>query len=174
VNNVTQYGTGRRAVAETGAASIRPSIKSNNSAMRIDLALLLSSLFLQRFSLPFGKAFLPIDFIFAALIFAHQFAVGRVFINYDRLLCFLVMLVATGLSLLLNFTSMTSYGLFVLSYSVHVQPFFHPRSIQEYPSMLSIACVDSFLLCNISIRRPVRNQWQTAYYVFWDHSRFLL
>jgi len=134
VNNVTDYRTGRRAVAETAAASGWPSFNSNNSAMRVDVALLVSSLFLQRFSLPYGQTFLPIDFVFAALIFVHQFAAGRVFINYDRLLCFLVMVVATTSSLLLNLTSVTSYGLFVLAYSLFT--FSHSSTPDQYKGTL--------------------------------------
>jgi hypothetical protein len=89
-----------------------------SSATRVDIAVLASALFLQRFGLPFFHTRLTFDFVFAALIFAHQFAIGRLFIKYDRLFWFLAVLIAATSSLLLNFESrmLTSYGLFVLTY----------------------------------------------------------
>jgi hypothetical protein len=88
------------------------------SETRVDIALLAAPLFLQRFGLPFLHTRLTFDFVFAALIFAHQFAVGRLFLQYDRLFWFLVVLTAATSSLLLNFQSvmLTSYGQFVLLY----------------------------------------------------------
>jgi hypothetical protein len=68
--------------------------------------------------LPFFHTRLTFDFVFAALIFAHQFGTGRLFIQYDRLFWFLVVLTAATCSLLLNFQSsmLASYALFVLLY----------------------------------------------------------
>jgi hypothetical protein len=92
--------------------------KTYSSETRVDIALLASALFLQRFGLPFFHTRLTFDFVFAALIFAHQFGTGRLFIQYDRLFWFLVVLTAATCSLLLNFQSsmLASYALFVLLY----------------------------------------------------------
>jgi hypothetical protein len=118
--------------------------------MRVDLALLVSSLFLQRFSLPFSQTLsLPIDFVFAALIFVYQFSVGRVFINYDRLLCFLVLVVAATSSLLLNPTSTTSYGLFVLTYSLFT--FSHSSTPDQYKNTLRCFQFLVFILSCLAI-----------------------
>jgi hypothetical protein len=127
---------GRRALAEPATASIRPSFNSINSAVRVDIALLASALFLQRFSLPFStNSSLGLDFIVAVLIFAHQFASGRLYIQYDRLLCFLVLLVAATSSLVLNSDSKTSsYGLFVVIYSLFTLT--RPSSPEQYKSTL--------------------------------------
>jgi hypothetical protein len=102
-------------LTETSATPVFPTYKSKT---RVDIALLASTLFLQRFGLPFFHTRLTFDFVFAALIFVHQFASGRLFILYDRLLWFLVVVMAATSSLLLNFESrmLTSYGLFVLAY----------------------------------------------------------
>jgi hypothetical protein len=135
VTNVTQYGTGRCARAEPAAASVRPSLESYKSAMRADIALLASALFLQRFSLPFSNSTLGIDFIVAALIFAHQFASGRLYIQYDRLLLFLVLFVAATSSLVLNSDSKTSsYGLFVVIYFLFTLS--RPSCPEQYKSTL--------------------------------------
>jgi hypothetical protein len=89
-----------------------------SSETRVDIALLASALFLQRFGLPFFHTRLTFDFVFAALIFTHQFATGRLFIQYDRLFWYVLVLVAATSSLLLNFDAsmLTSYGQFVLIY----------------------------------------------------------
>jgi hypothetical protein len=117
--------------------------------MRVDVALLVSSLFLQRFSLPYGPTFLPIDFVFTALIFVHQFIVGRVFINYERLLCFLPLVVAATSSLLLNLTSTTSYGLFVLTYSLFT--FSHSSTPDQYKNTLRCFQFLVFILSCLAI-----------------------
>ena len=107
--------------AETPRASACPTYKLDNSATRVDIALLVSALFLQRFSLSFGNSStLQLDIVPAALIFVHQFASGRLLIQYDRLLWFLVMGLTATASLLLNFksTMLSSYGLFLGIYSL--------------------------------------------------------
>jgi hypothetical protein len=85
---------------------------------RIDIALLGSALFLQRFGVPIFGKFQTLDFVFFTLILLHQFASGRLLIRYDRLLWYLVMGLAATLSLVLNFksTMLTSYGLFMVVY----------------------------------------------------------
>jgi hypothetical protein len=114
--SVSQYVADQQMLAETRAASVCPTYRSET---RVDIALLASALFLQRFGLPFFSGTrLSFDFVFALLIFAHQFASGRLFIQYDRLLWFLVFVLAATSSLCLNFerSRLTSYGLVVLIY----------------------------------------------------------
>jgi hypothetical protein len=151
VTNVTQYGTGRRALAEPAATPVLPSFKSASSAMRADVALLVSSLFLQRFSLAYGQTVLSIGFVFSALIFVHQFTTGRVFINYERLLYFLVLVVAATSSLLLNLnrTRTTSYGLFVLIYSLFT--FSHSSTPDQYKDTLRCFQFLVFILSCLAI-----------------------
>jgi hypothetical protein len=107
-----------------------------SSETRVDIALLASALFLQRFGLPFFHTRLTFDFVFAALIFTHQFATGRLFIQYDRLFWFLVVWMATTSSLLLNFKSsmLTSYGLFVLIYFLFTVN--RPSTPEQYQNTL--------------------------------------
>ena len=69
------------------------------------IALLVSALFLQRFTLPFGKTFLALDLVPVAFILLHQFLSGKLLIQYDRLWWFLAVGVAATCSLLLNFSS---------------------------------------------------------------------
>jgi len=148
VNNVTDYGVDRRLPAETSVASV---YRTYNSATRVDIALLASALFLQRFSLPFFHTFLSIDFVFAALIFVHQFASGRLFIQYDRLLWFLVMAVAATSSVLLNFDSrmLTSYGLFVLLYFLFTLS--RSSTPDQYKSTLQGFQFLALILCCLAI-----------------------
>lgn len=107
-----------------------------SSETRVDIALLASALFLQRFGLPFFHTRLTFDFVFAALIFAHQFATGRLFIKYDRLFWFLLVVIAATSSLLTNFDNsmLTSYGLFVLIYFLFTVS--HPSTSEQYQNTL--------------------------------------
>jgi hypothetical protein len=107
-----------------------------SSETRVDIALLGSALFLQRFGLPFFHTRLTLDFVFATLIFAHQFATGRLFIQYDRFFWFLVVLMAATSSLLLNFETrmLTSYGLFVLIYFLFTVR--RPSTPEQYQNTL--------------------------------------
>jgi hypothetical protein len=107
VGSASRYGRDRQAPRER-----------YSPGTRVDIALLASALFLQRFGFSFFHTRLTFDLVFAALIFTHQFATGRLFIQYDRLSWFLVVLAAATSSLLRNFDSrmLTSYGLFVLIY----------------------------------------------------------
>ena len=91
-------------LAEASVASLRQIYKSET---RIDIALLVSALFLQRFSLQFGKTFLVLDLVPVAFILLHQFLSGKLLIHYDRLLWFLAVGLAATCSLLLNFKSTT-------------------------------------------------------------------
>ena len=74
--------------------------------------------------------------MFAALIFVHQFASGRLFIQYDRLLWFLVFVLAATSSLCLNFerSRLTSYGLVVLIYFLFTLR--RPSTPDQYKSTL--------------------------------------
>jgi hypothetical protein len=107
-------------LAETSVASVYPTYRSDKSATQIDIVLLVSVLFLQRFTLPFGETFLGLDLLPVALIFLHQFLSGKLLIQYDRLWWFLGAALAVTCSLLLNFksTMLTSYGLFMILYSL--------------------------------------------------------
>src|SRR5258708_5373141 len=100
------------------AASVWPTYRSQT---RVDIALLACALFLQRFNLPFpgGKA-ISLSIAAVAVILIHQFVSGRLLIQYDRLLWFLLLALAATSSLLLNFESsfITSYALFLVVYAV--------------------------------------------------------
>jgi hypothetical protein len=116
VASVSRFGGGRRELLEENLASQG---LADASAVRVDAALLASALFLQRISLPVFGSTLGLDFVAATLIFGHQFASGRLFIQYDRLLWFLLLVVAASASWLLNADSKrTSYSLFLVMYSL--------------------------------------------------------
>jgi hypothetical protein len=119
-------------LAETSGASVFPTYKWE---MR-GIAFLASPLFLQRFTLPFFNMFLSLDFVFTALIYIYQFASGRLFIQYDRLLWFLVMALAATSSLLLNFerASLTSYFLFLVLHFLLTPT--RPSTPEQYKSTL--------------------------------------
>src|SRR6516165_6327626 len=102
---------------------------------RVDIALLAAALFLQRFELHLGY-FPSITLIAVSLIFSHQFATGRLLIQYDRLLWFLLLGLAATSSLLLNFNStmLSSYSLFLAMYSLFT--FSRPSTTDRYKSTL--------------------------------------
>lgn len=104
-------------LANASAESIFPTYKSET---RIEVALLVSALFLQRFSLPFQRTFLMLDMVPVAFILLHQFISGKLVIQLDRLFWYLAAAFAATLSLLLNFNStmLTSYFLFLVLYSM--------------------------------------------------------
>jgi len=107
-------------LAETPVASISPTYESDKSATRINIALLASALFLQRFTLPFGNTFLSLSLVAVGLILLYQFLCGKLLIQYDRLLWFLAFGLATACSLLFNFNStmLTGFSQFVVSFSL--------------------------------------------------------
>jgi hypothetical protein len=113
-----QYGIGRLPPAEILSAAARPSL--DKSATRIDIALLVSVLFLQRFSLPFGNTFLHLDLEAVCFILLYQVLSGKLVIQYDRFLWFLALGLAASCSLLLNFNStmLTGYSQFLVVYSL--------------------------------------------------------
>lgn len=116
--------------------SVLPTCKSDKSVTRIDIALLVSALFLQRFTLPFGNTFLHLDLVAIGCILLHQFLSGKLAIQYDRLLLFLPLGLAATCSLLLNFKSMmlTGYSLFVVFYSLFT--LYRPSTSDQYKRTL--------------------------------------
>lgn len=95
-------------------------LRRSNPETRIDMALLVSALFLQRFSLPFQNTQLMLDIVPVVFILTYQFLSGKLLIQFDRLLWFLAASAAVTCSLLLNFksTMLTSYCLFLVLYSL--------------------------------------------------------
>jgi hypothetical protein len=83
----------------------------------VDIALLTAALFLQRFELR-NLGTISLTLIAASLILVHQFATGRLLIQYDRLLWFILLGLAATSSLYFNFqsTRLASYGIFLTSY----------------------------------------------------------
>lgn len=100
-------------LAETAAASV---LQTYDSAKRVDIALLVAILFLQRFTLPFGATFLHLDLVAIGLILLYQFFSGKLVIQYDRFPWFLGLALVSTCSLLLNFksTMLTGYFQFVV------------------------------------------------------------
>jgi hypothetical protein len=103
---------------------------------RVDIALLVSALFLQRFSLPFGTTSLGLDLAPVVFILWHQFLSGKLLVQYDRLLWFLGAVLAITCSLLLNLksTMLTSYFLFLTVYSLVTLS--RPSTADRYKSTL--------------------------------------
>jgi hypothetical protein len=134
--SISQHSGDRRTFPETSVASGWPISNSDKSAVQIDIALLASSLFLQRFGVPIFGKFQTLDFVFCALVLGHQFASGRLLIQYDRLLWYLVMALVATLSLLLNFdkSSLTSYGLFLVIYLLFTLS--RPSTTDQYKRIL--------------------------------------
>jgi hypothetical protein len=133
----------RRISAET---SVYPTTrKSDQSTIRVDIALLVFTLFLQRFSLPFGDTFLQLDIVAFGFILLHQFLSGKLLIQYDRLLWFLGAALAITCSLLLNFksTMLTSYFQFMILYSLFMlrrpsTPDQYKRTLQAFQFLVMI------------------------------------
>jgi hypothetical protein len=128
--------------AETSSASISPIYKSET---RIDIALLASALFLQRFTLPFGNTFVHLELVAIGFILLYQFLSGKLLIQYDRLLWFLALGLVTTCSLLLNFNStlMTSYSLFMIFYSLFTlnrpsTPYQYKKTLQAFQFLVII------------------------------------
>ncbi len=90
---------------------VTPVCPRDRSETRVSIALLASALFLQRFSLPFGRTSLSLDIVPVAFILLHQFLSGKLLIQYDRLLWFIAFGLAATCSLLLNLkhASLTSF-----------------------------------------------------------------
>jgi hypothetical protein len=107
-------------LAETTPASRCPTHQFDKSSTRVDIVLLVSALFLQRFALPYRNTFLMLDLVPVVLVLLYQFLSGKLLIQYDRLLWFLATALAVTCSLLLSSskTTLTSYFLFLVLYSL--------------------------------------------------------
>jgi hypothetical protein len=132
-------------LAETSAAFVYPTCKPDNSATRVDIALLVSALFLQRFSLPFGNTFLELGLVAIGFILLYQFLSGKLLIQYDRALWFTGFALAITCSLLLNFksTMLTSYLQFIVFYSLFTlsrpsTPDQYKRTLQAFQFLVMI------------------------------------
>ena len=132
-------------LAERSVASVYPTNESDKSATRIDIALLVSALFLQRFSLPFGDTFLMLDLVAIGFILLYQFLSGKLLIQYDRALWFLGFALAITCSLLLNFksTMLTAYFQFMIFYSLFTlsrpsTPDQYKRTLQAFQFLVMI------------------------------------
>jgi hypothetical protein len=133
--------------AEIAAASVRPRDESNNSATRVDIALLVSILFIQRFSLPLGTKVLHLNFVAMGIILLYQFVRGNLLIQYNRFFWFMLFFFLSACSLLLNFNnaSRTSYLQFVIFFLLFM--FIRPSTADQYNRTLR-AC--QFLLMILS------------------------
>ena len=129
----TQTAAERSTGAETATLPARPRYKYEAG---IDVALLACALFLQRFSLSFGKSLMSLDVVPALFILIYQFAAGRLVIVYDRLLWFLALGLAATSSLLLNFksTMLPSYSEFIVIYFMLTLS--RPATVDRYKSTL--------------------------------------
>jgi hypothetical protein len=145
MTSVSQYGTVQ--LAATPVASARRTNKLDKSATRGDIAMLVSTLFLQRFSLTFGNIFLELDLVPVAFILLGQFLSGKVVIQYDRLLWFLAAGLAATCSLLLGSAGVSSYSLFMvlcslLIFSRPTDPASYKRTLQAFQFLvLLLSCI---------------------------------
>jgi hypothetical protein len=103
---------------------------------QVEIALLVCALFLQRFFLPFAGMYISLILMTAPLILLYQFLRGKLVIQYDRLLWFLVAELVVTCSLLLNYksTMLSSYFLLMVSYSLVTLS--RPSSADRYESTL--------------------------------------
>jgi hypothetical protein len=150
MSSVSRYGADQRILAATPDASARRTNELDRSATRVDIALLVSALFLQRFSLTFGKIFLELDLVPVAFILLGQFVSGKVVIQYDRLLWFLAAVLAATCSLLLGSAGtagMSSYLLFIvccslLIFSRPIAPARYKNTLQAFQFLvLLLSCI---------------------------------
>jgi hypothetical protein len=142
MTSFSQYSVGQDKFTRTSTASIRPRFDPET---RVDIALLGSAFFLQRFSLPFAGTRLALDLVPVAFILLHQFISGRLVIQYDRLLWFLAAGLAATCSLLLNLerASLTSYLLFLvlsslLTFSRSSSPNQYRNTLQAFQFLVII------------------------------------
>jgi hypothetical protein len=146
MTSVSQHGVNRRLLADTPVVSDR---LTYTSATRVDIALLVSALFLQRFTLPFGKTFLGLEVVAFLLILLHQFLSGKLRIQYDRLLWFLAFALAITCSLMLNFksTMLTGYFEFMIFFflftlSRRSTPDQYKRTLQAFQfAVIILSCL---------------------------------
>src|SRR5689334_9044024 len=128
------------------AGTSTPSIlRRSNSETRVDMALLVCALFLQRFSLPYQNTALELDLVVVVLIMTHQFLSEKLVIQLNRLFWFVAVVTAASLSLLLNFksTMLASYGLFLVLYSLvtlnrQSRPERYKRTLHAFQSLILV------------------------------------
>ena len=146
--SVGQY-SGPVMLAETAAASVLPTYNSANLAKRVDIALLVAILFLQRFTLPFGDRLLHLDLVAIGLILFYQFFSGKLVIQYDRFPWFLGFALAITCPLLLNFKSnmLTAYFQFMIFFLLFTlsrpsNPFQYKHTLQAFQLLvLLLSCI---------------------------------
>ena len=120
---------------------------------RVDVALFVCALFLQRFILLFpGGKVTSLNIAPAVLIFVHEFVFGRLLIQYDRLLWFLALALASTLSLALNWnrSSPTSYALFLvlcffLTFRRPSTTYQYRGTLNGFQFLMSIICILAIL-----------------------------
>ncbi len=174
--SVSRYGADQRMLAATLDASARQTNELDRSATRVDIALLVSALFLQRFSLTFGKIFLELDLVPVAFILLCQFVFGKVIIQYDRLLWFLAAVVGGHLFFALGFRRHRRHELLSslhrVLFAAHIHPTDRPCSIQKHASRISISRGTFIVHRDCTIFRTIRIGRKKAYNVLWYYSRF--
>ena len=124
-------------------------INSANLAKRVDIALLVAILFLQRFTLPFGDRLLHLDLVAIGLILLYQFFSGKLVIQYDRFLWFLGFASAVTCALLLNFKSnmLTAYFQFMMLFLLFTlsrpsSPLQYKHTLQAFQLLvLLLSCI---------------------------------
>jgi hypothetical protein len=161
---ISRYLADPRLLKEKPAAAVRPANNLTKSETRVDIALLICALFLQRFIFHFGGKTAPLTIVPAAVILIHQFFAGKILIQYDRLLWFLLLALAATASLLLNFnkSSLTSYGLFLAVYLMFALR--HPSTSEQYQNTLQgfqtlvliLSCLGIFQYLSKDIMDPGR------------------
>jgi hypothetical protein len=131
--NLIQSNVDRSIPAQRSTAAIR---FTSGSATRADTLLLISALFLQRFNLPFHGTSLHLDLVAIGTILLHQFFSGKLLIQYDRLLGFLLFALAATSSLLLNFEGymLTGYLQFTVFYALFMLR--RPSNLDRYAETL--------------------------------------
>jgi hypothetical protein len=136
VASIGRSSKDRGRVADAATAPTRLTSALDRSAVRTDIALLVSALFLQRFTLPFGNTFLHLDLVAIGFILVYQFLYGKLVIQYDRFLWFLGVGLAATYSLLVNFksTMLTGYFLFIVFYFLFT--FSRSSTLDQYKSTL--------------------------------------
>jgi hypothetical protein len=119
-----------------GEAPIGSARLAYRSETRVDIALLVSALFLQRFAVPFPGTSLALNLIPLAVILLQQFLSGKLLIQFDRLFWLLATALVATCSLLLNFdsTMLTSYFMFLVLYSLLILS--RPSTPERYESTL--------------------------------------
>jgi hypothetical protein len=106
------------------------------SEARVDIAVLVSALFLQRFSLSFGNSLMSLDVIPTICILLYQFLAGKLLISHDRFIWFLSVVFLATCSLYLNFNSgmLPSYSEFIIMYFLFT--LIKPNGANRYTSTL--------------------------------------